>query len=427
MPFAKNQTIKEKRLNQQCKVFHLKLHWSHLSRPKREYLKLLFLEKKWLRNHILAQEDVFDLSLTKLKSVQIKVKDNFESRELNNLSSQMKQSIFFEIGNNIKALSNSKNNGNNIGKLKFVSECNMLELVQNEITYKLRGNYLYLQGFKGSFKINGAKQIPLNADLANAKLIRKPSGIYLYVTCYVDKLNKQLPDAQIGLDFGIKDNIIDSNGNKYNWQFNESDRLKRASRKLNRNWQRNKLQSNLNQKPKSKKQEKIYRLEFEKLSNRKKDAKNKFCSWLKNNHNLIAIQDENLHEWKSSKMKGWGKRVHHSIMGGIISDIKSMPHTTIIDKWHPTTQLCPNCGLLNKHSLDKRIYSCECCNYSEDRDTHSAKNIKQIGINHRLSLSQMQNWTVGDRPYLDEAIIIPRAVSFENQMNLLGTTPEAFD
>ena len=39
----------------------------------------------------------------------------------------------------------------------------------------------------------------------------------------------------------------------------------------------------------------------------------------------------------------------------------------------PTTQTCPECGCLTKHSLDKRVYRCEHCGFENtDRDTHSA-------------------------------------------------------
>ena len=42
----------------------------------------------------------------------------------------------------------------------------------------------------------------------------------------------------------------------------------------------------------------------------------------------------------------------------------------------PTTQTCPVCGCLTKHSLDKRKYHCEHCGYeNSDRDIHSAKNM----------------------------------------------------
>ena len=45
----------------------------------------------------------------------------------------------------------------------------------------------------------------------------------------------------------------------------------------------------------------------------------------------------------------------------------------------PTTQYCPDCGALNKHGLDKRVYSCS-CGYNMDRDTHAAMNMINLYV-----------------------------------------------
>ncbi|MDR2150276.1 MAG: hypothetical protein LBO67_05575 [Spirochaetaceae bacterium] len=53
---------------------------------------------------------------------------------------------------------------------------------------------------------------------------------------------------------------------------------------------------------------------------------------------MIAVQDENIAEWNSSKMKGWEKRIQQSIMGGIMRDIRKLSQTVIVDKWFASTQ-----------------------------------------------------------------------------------------
>ena len=59
----------------------------------------------------------------------------------------------------------------------------------------------------------------------------------------------------------------------------------------------------------------------------------------------------------------------------------------MIDKYFPSTQLCPNCEKKNKLKLSERVYSCE-CGYNEDRDLKSAmcirdEGMKQIPMGHR--------------------------------------------
>lgn len=385
---SKNENIKnsiketrQRRGNKDCKVFELKIDYSHLSKEKKNYLSRLFLEKKWLRNMLIADFKRYN-EKEKFETVEIKVKDHFENREIRCLSSQMKQDVYDEIKTNIFALSRSKKKGNNVGKLKFVSECNMINLKQYGNTYKLSENKLKIQGFKSLFRINGIKQIPSNAEYANAKLIRKPSGYYFQVTCYVPKEERETNGFGIGFDFGIKDNIIDNFGNKYNFKFEESKRLKKASKNSNRYYAKTKNSSH--------KSNKIIKIEYEKINNKKKDAKNKFISKLKG-YEIIAIQDENLKGWKSSKMKGWGRKFQYSIMGGIISDIKRLSQTVVIDRYFASTKTCPICGLINTIPLTARTFKCE-CGYVEDRDVKSAitilyKAIKQVG-EHNLNLQE---------------------------------------
>lgn len=64
-------------------------------------------------------------------------------------------------------------------------------------------------------------------------------------------------------------------------------------------------------------------------------------------------------------------------MGLVKAKLKTLPQTVVLDKWIPTTKLCPICRRKHNISLDERTYVCE-CGYSEDRDIHSAKNMIRI-------------------------------------------------
>ena len=55
-----------------------------------------------------------------------------------------------------------------------------------------------------------------------------------------------------------------------------------------------------------------------------------------------------------------------------------LPQTVVIDRFIPTTKLCPKChSVKNDLTLADRVYECS-CGYHEDRDVHAAKNM--IGI-----------------------------------------------
>jgi putative transposase len=357
-----------RRKDQSCKVYTCKFDFSHLTQRKKEYLNRLFLEAKWLRNHLLSQGNVFELSYKYNEVFILNQNKEKESRNIKYLSSQMKQGVLNQIKQDIINLSKLKAKGYKIGKLKFKSQVNSIDLPQYNNTYKIKNKYLILQGFKGQFRINGLRQIPNNVEITNAKLLKKSSGYYIAFTCFVLKEIRISTNNEIGLDFGISTNITESNGNKYNWQFNETKRHKNLQRKVNKTYKPGQKSSKNREYRKH-----LCKLEYEKLSNKKKDAINKYVARIKKDYDFIAIQDESIAEWKSSKMKGWGKIIQHSIMGGIISGIKKLPQTTIIDKYEPTTQTCLICNNKTKHTLDKRTFICNYCNHTEDRDTHSSK------------------------------------------------------
>lgn len=78
------RATKERRSQMDCRVISVKVQENRLSCAKEEKLNRCFLEAKWLRNAVVATEN---LSLEDTSSVQVKVNDLFETREIKNLSS----------------------------------------------------------------------------------------------------------------------------------------------------------------------------------------------------------------------------------------------------------------------------------------------------------------------------------------------------
>ena len=366
---TKNQKIKdlikqtrEKRKTQTCKVFELKLISNQINSQQKHFLSRVFLEAKWIYNDILNFDDLKNYD-TKKKEVSILNKNKEkEIRELKVLGSQIKQEILHRTWTSIKSHSTKKKKGKKIGKLKFKSQINSIPLIQFGKTYKFVDGRLRIQKCKKALKIKGLKQIPNEAEFANANLIRKPSGYYLKVTCFLPKETKETGKEIVGIDFGIKDDLILSNGIKFNTKLPTSFRIKKEQRKL----AKKKKRSHNFWKQKNK-----VALAYEKQNNKKTDAKNKIVSYLKSNYSHIAIQNENIKGWHSGL---FGRQVQQSILGGIISELKKHSRTSLVDRFFPSTKLCPECGTLNKPTLADRIYNCG-CGYSQDRDIHSANNI----------------------------------------------------
>ena len=368
-----NQT-RERRKSQTCKTYELKFDKSHMSTKKQHFFKMLFIEAKWLYNDILSTDDIFSFDDKAKVTHNLDKNKQPVEHKLTSLSSQMKQSLVNRTKDSVKALSKSKIKSNKVGRLKFKSSVNSIPLKQFGNTYKVvDNNYIKLQGLNKQFKIHGLGQIPSESEFANATLVKRFDDYYLYITVYQKKENRVL-SGEVGLDFGIKNSITTSDGDVYNYDFKETKSIKKAQKSLS-----HKKKGSQNRY----KQKDIIAKCHGKLNNIKKDAKNKFVSKLKDKK-LIAVQDEQIAKWHSDRR--FSRKVQHDIMGGIISDLKKLSQTTIIDKFEPTTKKCYVCGNITNITLKDRVFKCQ-CGFEMDRDKKSAIYIllkgKQISAGRR--------------------------------------------
>lgn len=365
-----------RRVQQECKVFDLKIAVNKLKHSQKEAIDRLFLEAKWYKNSIIACESIKDFTTKKLTSVQVKMPDgSFETRELKHLGSHQQQSILAQVKSNLKTLATQKQNGRKVGRLNFVKEVNSIELKQYGISYRFKSaTKVKLQNIPSYVRVRGVQQLE-GYELANARLVKKPSGYHLLITAFKNREDFKEKEfekgSKIGIDMGVKTHITLSNGEKYNVLIEETERLKRLQRKLSRQVRG----SNNYYKTRC-----LINKQYEYMNNRKNDAANKLIHDLLNNYETVYMQDENLKAWvkKNGYVKA-GRKLHHSILGRVKAKLVADDRVVVLKKWVPTTQLCggTNCGVLNKRSLNHRVYECS-CGYSFDRDTHAALNMIRL-------------------------------------------------
>ncbi len=363
------KATKERRRNMTCRVYEVKVDRSKMSKALREEVNLMFREAKWLRNAYIA--DMNNVTW-KDKTVKVKVKDEFEDREITVLGSQIRQSVIQGVKDSLKALHATKEKGRKVGQLKFKSVCNCVDLKQFQVTYDIDTDRsrIRVQGIKNRFRVRGLQQIPENAEIANAKFIRKASGLYFHITCYVPKGKTFLLHRGVGIDFGIRDNLVFSDGSEpVNIRVPESKGTKLASAKLNKA-----LKKNGGNKGKNHfKRKQDLRRSYEKTNNKKKDLANKTVHDIVNSYDFIAIQDELIRSWHKGL---FGKQVQHSAMGVIKRKLKDSSNVHVVEAEFPSTQICPVCGRLTKHPLAERSYNCQYCGYHHDsRDVKAAGSI----------------------------------------------------
>ena len=394
---------KKRRETQKCFVFSTKIDCHKLNKLQKEQLQMIFIEAKWVYNDIINHLQDNELSSwnDKKTSVMVKQKDgSFAERTLCYFKSAMMKGMKSQIGDELSSLSAKKKKGYKVGKLKFKSSCNSIPLRQFGNTHRIKSlSKVGIAGITGNFRVHGLEQFADNpsAEVANAKLLKKPDGYYINWTVYIfkDKLPViQHNDEVVGIDFGCSTSFTFSDGHKEDFKLKEPECLKKLQKSLarKRKTETNKKHSN-QYKLAQKKLERVY----QHMANIKNDKANKLCHKLMS-YKQIVIQDENLRGWHKG---GHGKAVQHSILGRVKKKLKTMDNVHVLSRFAPTTKLCFNCG--TKHDeikLRDRVFRCA-CGVCMDRDIHAAQCMVWMFLNNyqipmeRRNPMQVENKTSG--------------------------------
>lgn len=368
--------LKARRKTQQIKVYELKVNVHSTSKEDFAKFNSMFVQAKWVVNDCIASEDIFTYKYNEHKKIVNFDKNGNKVERTINLNSGIHQDIIRQIKQDIVNLSKKKKKGGKVGKLKFKRQVSTINLRDLKV---LNSKTVSIPGFR-KLKVYGLEQfinIP-EFEIASPKLVRKASGIYLKVPVCIPKgsSKRKSTNKEVGLDFGIKDNIATSDGEKFNCSVQETEYLKFLQRKLYKKQKNSKRYYKcLNQLQK----------EYEHLTNKKNDDSNKLIAYLLKNYDVIYFQDEQISKWRKFN-KGFARNIQHSYLGRVkakLIELQKTGRSFEISKWSPSTKFCPQCGSLNDGiRLSDRIFKCS-CGYQFDRDVHAAKNVKLFGSTKR--------------------------------------------
>ena len=221
----------------------------------------------------------------------------------------------------------------------------------------------------------------LDGKIKNATISRKPSGKYFVSVTYESTNNKKLSitNKSIGIDLGIKDLVITSDGVKYENPHTlrkNISRLKKLQRKLSK-----KIRNSNNYNKLKKKIAVCY----ERITNIRCDNLHKISRKLVNENQVIVT--ENLYVKNMVKNHNLASSITDASFGELIRQLEYKANwysrTLIkVDTFYPSSQLCHVCG--NKSSdiknLKIRTWECSNCHTLHDRDINAACNILQEGL-----------------------------------------------
>ena len=251
-----------------------------------------------------------------------------------------------------------------------------------------------------------------NLDLSKIKKIRNltikrtnTGKYFVCVCCDVEISEYEHTGNCVGLDLGVKDLIITSDGEK----FENKHLLKNSEKRIKH------LQKVFSKKSKGSKNREKARLKlataYEKLGNKRKDYLHKLTTRLVRENDIICIEDLNVRGMLKNH------KLAKSISDCSFSMIRSMlsykcgwygRKLIVIDRWSPTSKRCSCCGsIMPSMGLNVREWACPNCSTYHDRDINAAKNILDEGL--RLldvgcvppEFKPVENPTMDDRLAID--------------------------
>jgi putative transposase len=285
------------------------------------------------------------------------------------------QSLQSAIRNLDSAYKNFFNKQNKFPRFKSKYDKQSFKIPQNALINERK---LVIPKFKEGIKINLHREI--EGEILFATITKSTTGkYYVSITCEVNHKPFDKTGSKVGIDTGIKDLAILSDGKTYeNIKVLKSKlkKLKYQQRQLSKKQKG----SNSRQKQKIK-----LSLTHEKITNIRKDYLHKISTEIVKNQDIISVEDLSV----KNMMK------NHKLAQSLSDVSLGMFYTMLeykskwndksfvkIDRFFPSSKTCSNCGWIYQDlNLSIREWTCSSCTEHHDRDLNASKNILKQGIN----------------------------------------------
>ena len=250
---------------------------------------------------------------------------------------------------------------------------------------KIDGDYIKLAKPRGSdytkddLKIRFKRhKIKYNFDKVTGFTISRENNKYYISFTFNTEIESKETNGSIGIDLGIKDFCICSDGIIYpNMRFYEKSlrKLKISQRKLS------KKQKGSNNREKQRL--KVSRL-HRKVKNQRNDYQHKVSRELADKFKVICL--ETLKVKNMVKNRKLAKSISDVSWSSFVSKLEykvaeNQGYLIKIDSYFPSSKTCSNCGCVKESlKLSERTYNCNECGFKIDRDLNASLNILNVGL-----------------------------------------------
>ena len=241
----------------------------------------------------------------------------------------------------------------------------------------------------GTVKLKEKGYLPTQAKIRSGTISYKAGRYYVSVLVeFPDNFSEQPQGAGIGIDLGIKELAVMSNG-EFKSNINKTPRviklnkkLRREQRRLSRKYEFKKKRGEKTATYSANIEKRVVKIQrlYQTLTNIRVDYENKIISAIvKRESRFIVLEDLNV----SGMMKN--RHLSRAIAAQRFSyfrtklTIKAKQRrieVRIVDRFYPSSKKCSACGRIKSNlKLNDRIYRCE-CGMEMDRDLNAAINLR---------------------------------------------------
>lgn len=259
----------------------------------------------------------------------------------------------------------------------FKSKHHKQSATLTDAAFKYREGQLYMAKSKEPLAIRWSR--PLPCEPSTVTISKDAAGRY-FVSCLCDFDPEALPitPKMVGIDLGIKDLFVTSNGNKVDHPRHTAKYatlLARAQRRLSK--------KKLGSANRAKAKAKVARIHA-KISDCRQDNLHKLSRTLINENQVVCV--ESLKVKNMIRNPKLSKAIADACWGEFVRQLSYKGEwvgrsVVAIDQFFPSSKRCSCCGYtLSKLPLSVRDWECPECGEHHDRDHNAAKNILAAGL-----------------------------------------------